>query len=144
MHEQATTAPLPEPPLNDAFGKSKRYSSKYESNPFTKEKSVRVQWDRWSANLTYGEGDKARSNELGQALTAFGVGVALAFAPRNRRAVQGQRLPPVSPAAPWCNTTSRPTNSSPSTSASPARGREESHELRTSRPPSRHGTISFQ
>lgn len=48
--------------LNDTFGKSKRYSSRYETNPFTKEKSVRVQWDRWSANLTYGEGDKARSN----------------------------------------------------------------------------------
>lgn len=48
--------------LNDAFGRRKRYSSRFEFNPFTKEKSVRVQWDRWSANLTYGEGDKARVN----------------------------------------------------------------------------------
>lgn len=42
--------------LNDAFKKSKRYSSGYESQPFTGKKSIRLRWDdTWPVVLTYGD-----------------------------------------------------------------------------------------
>jgi hypothetical protein len=48
---------------NVAFAKSKGFSSKLESLPFSDEKSVRLQWsDGWSANLTCSAGAEVRND----------------------------------------------------------------------------------
>ena len=50
--------------LNDSFGKNKSFSSKLEVMPFSKEKSVRLEWDGWSVILTYSEGAEVQSDSM--------------------------------------------------------------------------------